>query len=299
METTVTASVQFSSFSEYYHGALSRFPQEHRNGGSFQVSMLKVKQSATELVKPAFDQLSVVGLLSESSRAEFDIGDGWRPKAQYGRDFVSAQPGNQACEFRMYDPIVMLGAAAPVMHVREQLERIGVYSDPFLRAYSSPVHKPATMQLLRAMWAALEMGGPANNLMVDGYYIAILGQMMNEEADQRAFAVVPYLAKPQLMRVIDYIEAHFDAPLLTSELAGIATMSTAQFGRSFKAATGFSPHRYVTTRRIAHAKYMLRQGQLTITQIAFGCGFSSAAHFATTFQQHVGLQPSAYRAALA
>ncbi len=297
MDTIVTTPRQFSSFTEYYQGELAHFPQEHRSGGSFQIDMLIVDQPSTELIDPPFDQFSILGILSEGVRAELDAGDGWGCKLMRGKDFFGAQPANQTYGVRMYDPVRLIVAYAPAVMVRTQLERIGIYSDPFVSSYTDYHHSAELMQLMQAMWSALETGGPANNLFVDGCYIAILGQMLKSQVDQRAFAVVPGLIRPQLTRVIDYIEAHFDTPLLTSELAGIAAMSVAQFGRSFKAATGFSPHQYLTTRRIEHAKRMLCQSPLTITQVAFSCGFSSAAHFATTFQQHTGLQPSAYRAA--
>jgi AraC family transcriptional regulator len=298
MDTIITAPASFASFADYYQDSLAHFPQEHRKGGSFEINMMEVEQDATELIDPPIDQFTIVGLMSQTSRVEFDAGDGWLPKHQLHKGFFGAQPANQTYGIRMYDPVRIMVAYAPAAIVRTQLERIGIYADPFLRAYTDYSHKPALMTLFHTMWAAMDMGGPANNLLVDGCYIALLGQMLQNDADLCAFAMVPDLAKPQLARVIDYIEAHFDVPLLTSELAAIAAMSTAQFGRSFKAATGFSPHYYVTIRRIAHAKRMLRQDGLTITQIAFCSGFSSAAHFATTFQLHMGQPPSAYRSAL-
>ncbi len=298
MNTTVTTPAGFASFTDYYQEKLAHFPQEHRSGGSFEVNMMQVEQEATELIDPPIDQFTIVGLMSQTARVEFDAGDGWRPKHQLHKSFFGAQPANQTYGIRMYDPVRIMVAFAPATIVSTQLERVGIYADPFLRAYTDFSHKPALMTLFQMMWAAMDAGGPANNLLVDGCYVALLGQMLQDEADLRAFAVVPNLARPQLARVIDYIEAHFDVPLLTSELAAIAVMPTAQFGRSFKAATGYSPHHYVTVRRIEHAKRMLRQGDLTITQIAFCCGFSNAAHFTTTFHQHLGQPPSSYRIAM-
>jgi AraC family transcriptional regulator len=298
MDTIVTTPASFASFTDYYQECLAHFPQEHRTGGSFEINMMQIEQDAVELIDPPIDQFAVVGLMSQTAQVEFDAGDGWRPKHYLHKSFFGAQPANQTYGIRMYDPVSLLVAFAPAVIVRTQLERIGIYSDPFLRAYTDFSHKPASMSLFHTMWAAMDLGGPANNLLVDGCYIAMLGQMLHDDADLRAFAVVPDLAKPQLARVIDYIEAHFDVPLLTSELAAIAVMSVAQFGRSFKAATGLSPHHYVTVRRIEHAKRMLRQAELTITQIAFCCGFSSAGHFATTFQQYMGQSPSAYRVSM-
>jgi AraC-like DNA-binding protein len=299
MDTIVRSSADFQSCVDYYQrGQLSHFPQEHRTGGSFGIQMMQVDQDAAEFFDPPFSDFGITGIVSKSVRAEIDFGNGWTQSQTFHGGFVGPQPVNQECGFRIRDAHSLIVAAASGQIVAQQLERIGITSDPFRSIYGNFDHSPAMMSLLKAMWAAMETGGPANNLLVDGYYIALLGQMLQDQTDRTAFALVPDLANPQLRRVIDYIEAHFDAPLLTSELAGIAAMSTAQFGRSFKAATGYSPHHYVTVRRVDHAKRMLRQGELTITQIAYCCGFSSAAHFATTFRQHVGIAPSNYRLAV-
>jgi AraC-like DNA-binding protein len=298
MSAVVATPVQYKSFQDYYGTELGHFHQERRSGGSFELEIMRIEQPSVELIDPPIDQFAVVGVLSTQCRAEIDAGDGWGANFSVGKGFFGAQPANQTYGVRMHDPVDIMVAIAPVDIVRKQLERIGIYSDPFIRAYTEYSHKPAAMNLLEAMWAAMDVGGPANNLLVDSYYIAILAQMLDEKPDKDAFSIVPDLAKPQLARVVDYIEAHFDVPLLTSELAAIAAMSTAQFGRSFKTATGYSPHQYVTIRRVEHARRMLQQGSLTLTQIAFCCGFSSAAHFSTTFQQHMGQSPSAYRNAL-
>jgi AraC-like DNA-binding protein len=294
----MTSAAKFESFADYYQHDHPSFLKQRTKGGSFEIEMFKADQAPSEMIDPPVGQFSIVGQLSKIATGEFDIGYGWGAKTRIGRNFVGTHPAYQECGFRIYNQVELLVASASQKIVQAQLERIGIYTDPFLNSHSQFKHNPHSMLLLRNLWLAIEHRDSSNDLLIDGYFIALMGQMLSEKPDKHAFAIVPDLAKPQLARVIDYIETHFDVPLLTSELAAIAAMSTAQFGRSFKAATGFSPHHYVTIRRIAHAKRMLQEESLTMTQIAFCCGFSSAAHFATTFQQHMGQPPSAYRSAL-
>jgi AraC family transcriptional regulator len=298
MTAQVVSSNGFASFADYYqNGPLAHFQQEHRRGGSFQVSMLMVDQEPSEFFDPAMGEISIVGLLTPNCRAELDFGNGWTPRGTFGVDFVRPQPSLQECGFRIADSHRILAAYAPAAFLSEQFDRAGILSDPFAPLYGHLAHSPIQMYFLKAMWAAMEAGGHANNLLIDGLYTALLGHMMGG-LEQHSFVVAPDVDNRQLAKVIDYIEAHFDTPLLTSELAAIAVMSIAQFGRAFKAATGYSPHHYVTLRRVEHAKHMLRANDLTITQIAYCCGFSSAAHFATVFGRHAGAPPSVYRAAL-
>ena len=92
MDTIVTAPAAFDSFTDYYQNNLAHFPQKHRSGGSFEISMIQVEQPAIELIDPPINQLSVVGILSNGSHAEFDIGDGWTEKNRSERvALVSSQ----------------------------------------------------------------------------------------------------------------------------------------------------------------------------------------------------------------
>ncbi len=40
---------------------------------------------------------------------------------------------------------------------------------------------------------------------------------------------------------------------------------------------------------------MLREGEMTISEIATQCGFSSASHFIRTFRKAFGITPASYR----
>lgn len=293
----VIASEGFASFQDYYqNGQLSHFEQKHRRGGSFQVGMMMLDQDPSEFVDPPIDEFSVTAVIKSECRAELDFGDGWNTQQTYGHGFVGPHPPLRDCSFRISDKHYLIVAAVPTSIFIEQFDRIGIQNDPFDPVYGKLDHAPKQLNLLMSMWTAMESGGPANHLLVDGLFTALLGTMLQGD-EQQLFASAPDIENRQLSGVIDYIEAHFDTPLLTSELAAIAAMSVAQFGRSFKAATGYSPHQYVTIRRVEHAKRMLCTGELTITQIAYCCGFSSAAHFATVFGRFVGATPSVYRTA--
>jgi transcriptional regulator GlxA family with amidase domain len=78
-------------------------------------------------------------------------------------------------------------------------------------------------------------------------------------------------------------------------LARVSGVSEAHFARSFKEAFGLPPHRYLLTRRIERAKALLRDTDLSITQIAFQTGWSSLGTFGRTFRDVVGESPGELR----
>ena len=75
-----------------------------------------------------------------------------------------------------------------------------------------------------------------------------------------------------------------------------ARLSPFHFARAFKAATGMTPHAYLTDRRIEKAKFWISEGRLPLAEIAHLSGFSSQAYFTKWFKRLVGATPGAYRA---
>ena len=79
-------------------------------------------------------------------------------------------------------------------------------------------------------------------------------------------------------------------------LAQVSGVSEAHFARSFKDAFGVPPHRYLLTRRIEQAKTLLRDTDLSITEIAFQTGWNSLGTFGRTFRDVTGASPGELRA---
>jgi AraC-like DNA-binding protein len=79
-------------------------------------------------------------------------------------------------------------------------------------------------------------------------------------------------------------------------LARVSHVSEAHFARAFKEAFGVPPHRYLLTRRIEKATALLRDTELSITEIAFETGWSSLGTFTRTFRDITDETPGELRA---
>ncbi len=99
----------------------------------------------------------------------------------------------------------------------------------------------------------------------------------------------------RLRRVRDRIDREYAQPLDVEALARGAHMSAGHLSRAFKQAYGESPYGYLMTRRIERAMALLRQGDLSVTDVCFAVGCSSLGTFSTRFSELVGMPPSAYR----
>jgi AraC family transcriptional regulator len=101
----------------------------------------------------------------------------------------------------------------------------------------------------------------------------------------------------RLRRILDYIEQHLTDDIAVGDLAGVACLSVFYFIRAFSAATGMPPHRYVSQRRLEHAKDIIAAGQASIAEAAFACRFSSQSSFTRAFRRATGMTPAMYRRA--
>jgi transcriptional regulator GlxA family with amidase domain len=100
----------------------------------------------------------------------------------------------------------------------------------------------------------------------------------------------------RLLRAKDRMDAASHEAWPVHRLAKVSGVSEAHFARSFKLAFGLPPHRYLLTRRVERATALLRDTDLSITEIAFVTGWASLGTFGRTFRDITGRSPGAIRA---
>lgn len=99
----------------------------------------------------------------------------------------------------------------------------------------------------------------------------------------------------RLLRARDAMDRSYALPLDVPALAAIACVSRGHFIRSFKAAFGETPHRYLQRRRVERAMFLLRTTDRSVTDICMEVGFASLGTFSRTFRDVVGETPSQFR----
>lgn len=95
----------------------------------------------------------------------------------------------------------------------------------------------------------------------------------------------------RLLRAKDRMDAASHQAWPVKRLAEVSGVSEAHFARSFKRAFGIPPHRYLLTRRIERATSLLRDTELSITEIAFATGWESLGTFGRIFRDITGQSP--------
>lgn len=100
-----------------------------------------------------------------------------------------------------------------------------------------------------------------------------------------------------LRRARDLVDRACAEPLDVAALARHAHVSEAHFSRRFNQAFGETPHQYVLSRRVERAQQLLRDTEVSVTDICLQVGFHSLGSFSSAFHRVTGTTPTAYRVA--
>ncbi len=98
---------------------------------------------------------------------------------------------------------------------------------------------------------------------------------------------------------VDTIHTRFAEPLSLQKIALDLHMNPAYLGQLFKKHTGSTFHRQLLMARIEHACLLLRQTMSPVSEIAMSVGFRDVDYFSQRFRNRMGMNPVAYRYAVA
>lgn len=144
------------------------------------------------------------------------------------------------------------------------------------------------------MVRARERADVKSSLVEIGCLMRMLGTLL---ALPHSVAVGSSRDTVRVRRALDYLHACLAEPFDQEQLAGIAGLSRGHITRLFRDQTGYTPSVYLRRARVARARQLLADVNLSIKQIARQCGFADAYHFSRVFREIDGLSPSLFREA--
>lgn len=95
--------------------------------------------------------------------------------------------------------------------------------------------------------------------------------------------------------LLDYVDSSFMNPITTADMANVCKMSPNHFLKVFHEYFGQAPHEFLNTYRLERASVLLINTDLSITDIAYNCGFYDASYFVKVFKKYKGMTPKKYR----
>ncbi|ODT74034.1 MAG: hypothetical protein ABS76_37995 [Pelagibacterium sp. SCN 64-44] len=95
---------------------------------------------------------------------------------------------------------------------------------------------------------------------------------------------------------LERLNEHLSYAWRIEDMAEQCGVSRGVFIQKCRDITNCTPHVYLLQRRLQEAAKMLREDlDASLTDIAILCGFSSSAHFSSTFRKEFGQSPSQFR----
>ncbi|AFY53702.1 DNA-binding domain-containing protein, AraC-type [Rivularia sp. PCC 7116] len=183
-------------------------------------------------------------------------------------------------------------AIDPVVFAQTIYEVVDPDKIELLPKFANP--DPFVYQIGVALKSALIKHGTSSRLYAETLINALILHLLENYSTTRINSVELISGKlPQykLQQIIDYIQAYLDTDLSLNKLAASVQMSPHYFSRLFKETTGFTPHKYVIRCRIERAQELLKQGKLSIAEIANSVGFVDQSHLNRHFKRLLGITP--------
>ena len=118
----------------------------------------------------------------------------------------------------------------------------------------------------------------------------MISQVMHQylsDSKEDSHAVIQYAR--------DYIDKHYADDITLALLADKININPTYLSAVFKETTGINYSSYLTAVRVEHAKELLRDIDMNLSEVASAVGYNSTRYFTRIFKQETGIKPSEYR----
>ena len=152
-------------------------------------------------------------------------------------------------------------------------------------------------QLTRLILPAFDHPDHVSELFADHISLALGSHIARTYGGMRS-VVAPRqggLAAWQERRAKELMSANLRGNVSSTDLATESLLSAGHFARAFRHSTGLSPHQWLIQCRIEMADALLREGKLSLAEIARACGFADQSHFTKAYARRRGISPGAWR----
>ena len=159
-----------------------------------------------------------------------------------------------------------------------------IHADDSLHAFFNSVvpyfldHQDASKELLELKFRELILNVISNprNQELKNYFCSLLNDSYAESLRKT-------------------MEEDFHSNLGLDEFARLCGRSLSAFKRDVEELYNTTPGRWLLNRRLQHARLLIGSSSLSVSEIAFECGFENNSHFSRAFKEHFGAAPVNFR----
>ena len=268
-------------------------PQERRSVAWSDCGLVQIDLPAHDVPDPSTDNFLLCLVRRGEADSSIRFGERWWHGRLGPGMFAPVTPPDVTGEIRLGAPQRHLIVTIPAARVAAIL----AHGDVDLgRLHERSFRDPLLAQICLSLWDHAASAQPRDRLFEDHGLAALVSGLSrrSEKLAPRPRSARP-LSDTEWIRVATYIGDQLDTELKLEALAQLVGMSQYAFLRSFAARSGCPPHRYVLRRRVEHARSLLMDPRLALSDIALRAGFADQAHMTSTFSRLIADTPGRLR----
>ncbi len=203
-----------------------------------------------------------------------------------------ATPKDCAYECLVLSLDIIPEASRGAVYFTDSLKNHEYIINEYLSDPSSPVFGAVC-----ALFSAMKEKSSGYKFRVIGAIYNLLGEIIDAHFYRQSAALPLALSKNtvKLRAVLAFIRSNYDAAITLEDMADAAGMSPKYFCYFFKEMTAKTPVQYLTLYRIENAARKLMNSDLSVTAVAYSCGFNDLSYFIKTFKHIKGITPAKFR----
>jgi len=97
--------------------------------------------------------------------------------------------------------------------------------------------------------------------------------------------------REKIIKAREILLQNIGEPLTIKELSRKVAINECYLKKGFKELFGTTVFDFYQSQRMEHARYLLYEKGLSVTEVSVMLGYSSISHFSTAFKKHTGLKP--------
>ena len=160
--------------------------------------------------------------------------------------------------------------------------------------YFLTTHRKEYLKLFREICRLYDTKLASDELILQGLLLQMIGMMERETGGAEEKGAGKSNHRLLIEKALSFIEDNLTEELTLERVAEYVSLSPIHFHNTFKASTGRTLRAYVEEARLKRAVNLLVSTNMTLTRIAFECGFSSQSYFSFVFKRSMGKTPREY-----
>lgn len=149
---------------------------------------------------------------------------------------------------------------------------------------------PEQLELCVQEMVRYEMAGRGHELLLLGELYRFLGWIAHSSGGQSRRS--REAGAEYVERAADYIRSHFQEDLTVSKLARYVGLNRSYLTTVFQNTLHISPQQFLMHFRMEYASQLLREGTLSVSEVARSCGYPDPLTFSKAFKRTLGVTPS-------